>query len=257
MAHSHSTAAAITGVSVALFFIHFAGTSGWGYAQAVSSASHVAATSALQNFAGFLIASAAPVITGFLVDRTHSFELALLICSGITGLGALSYATLAAPRRTLNSGRVCGLSVCVHAGFRACGSLAQFGDQRERESFFRGVVDVFARTDSLGVVDASVSGEKVADHTGDSGVGTGLGAKQFYREKGGCDGSVCGAGEDGCKAHGSQQGWRQRQEVSEGVAEGGPDVEQRSHFATLEASAQSDGGEEGLRRRSRREPLWR
>ena len=102
VAHSHSTVAAITWISMALFCIHFAGTSGWGYAQAVSSARDVAATSALQNFAGFLIASAGPVITGILVDRTHSFQLALLLCSGITVLGAVSYATLAAPRGKMN-----------------------------------------------------------------------------------------------------------------------------------------------------------
>ena len=102
VAHSHSTAAAITWISMALFSILFAGTSGWGYAQAVSSARDVAATSALQNFAGFLIASVAPVVTGILVDRTHSFQLALLLCSGITVLGAMSYVFLAAPRGKLN-----------------------------------------------------------------------------------------------------------------------------------------------------------
>ena len=105
VAHSHSTEAALTGISVALFFIHFAGTSGWGYAQAISSAHDVAAVSALQNFAGFLIASAAPVATGLLVDRTRSFQLALLLCSTVTILGAMSYATLAAPRDELNQAR--------------------------------------------------------------------------------------------------------------------------------------------------------
>jgi cyanate permease len=82
---------------MALFCIHFAGTSGWGYVQAVSPLRYVASAGALQNFASFMIASVAPVLTGWLVDRTHSFNLALGVCSAVALLGALSYATLAAP----------------------------------------------------------------------------------------------------------------------------------------------------------------
>jgi cyanate permease len=97
VAHSQSTAQAVAGISAALFFIHFAGTSGWGYVQAISPLRYVASLGALQNFASFMIASAAPVITGWLLDRTHSFSIALGVCSAMTLLGALSYATLAAP----------------------------------------------------------------------------------------------------------------------------------------------------------------
>jgi MFS family permease len=97
VAHSGSTAQAVAGISLALFFIHFAGTSGWGYVQAVSPLRYVASLGALQNFASFMIASAGPVVTGRLLDRTHSFTLALGVCSAVTLLGALSYATLAAP----------------------------------------------------------------------------------------------------------------------------------------------------------------
>jgi len=97
VAHSQSTPQAVAGISVALFFIHFAGTSGWGYVQAVSPLRYVASLGALQNFASFMIASAAPVLTGWLLDRTHSFTIALGVCSAVTLLGAVSYATLAAP----------------------------------------------------------------------------------------------------------------------------------------------------------------
>jgi len=97
VAHSESTTQAVAGISAALFFIHFAGTSGWGYVQAISPLRYVASLGALQNFASFMIASAAPVITGWLLDRTHSFSIALGVCSAMTLLGALSYATLAAP----------------------------------------------------------------------------------------------------------------------------------------------------------------
>jgi len=97
VARSSSTVEAVAGISMALFCIHFAGTSGWGYVQAVSPARYVASLCALQNFASFMIASAAPVLTGWLLDRTHSFSLALAVCSAVTLLGALSYATLAQP----------------------------------------------------------------------------------------------------------------------------------------------------------------
>jgi MFS family permease len=97
VARSQSTAQAVAGISAALFCIHFAGTSGWGYVQAVSPLRYVASLGALQNFFSFMIASAAPVVTGWLLDRTHSFTIALGLCSAITLMGALSYATLAAP----------------------------------------------------------------------------------------------------------------------------------------------------------------
>jgi MFS transporter, ACS family, L-galactonate transporter len=97
VARSHTTVEAVAGISTAMFCIHFAGTSGWGYVQTISPLRYVASLSALQNCAGLLIASAAPVLTGWLLDRTHSFTLALGVCSAVTLLGALSYATLAAP----------------------------------------------------------------------------------------------------------------------------------------------------------------
>jgi MFS family permease len=97
VARSASTVEAVAGISGALFCIHFAGTSGLGYVQTVSPLRYVGSVFALQNFASFMIASAAPVLTGWLLDKTHSFTLALGVCSGVALLGALSYATLAAP----------------------------------------------------------------------------------------------------------------------------------------------------------------
>jgi len=94
---AYSTTAAVVSISFAFFCIQFGGTSGWGYVQAVAPSHLVSALGALQNFASFLIASAAPVVTGMIVDETHSFTLAFAVCAAVTLLGALSYATLAAP----------------------------------------------------------------------------------------------------------------------------------------------------------------
>jgi MFS family permease len=94
VAHAGSSTSAIAGLCLALFTAHFAGTSAWGYAQAASPAALVASVSSIQNFGSFMIASVAPLLTGWLLDRTHSFNLALTLCAAITLAGALSYATL-------------------------------------------------------------------------------------------------------------------------------------------------------------------
>jgi sugar phosphate permease len=88
------SAAAVAVIGMALFFIHFAGTSAWGLVQVAAPASLVGSAGALQNFCSFLFASIAPVLTGWILDRTHSFHIALLICAGVTFLGAIAYLAL-------------------------------------------------------------------------------------------------------------------------------------------------------------------
>ena len=79
---------------MALFFIHFAGTSAWGLVQAAVPAQLVGSAGATQNFCSFLVASIAPVLTGWFLDRTHSFHIALTICACVTFLGAMAYLAL-------------------------------------------------------------------------------------------------------------------------------------------------------------------
>jgi sugar phosphate permease len=85
-----ATAAAF-GIGMALFFIYFAGNSGWGLVQSIAPSEMVASVGTIQNFGSFVCASFAPFITGWLLDRTHSFHLTLIICAMISMLGALSY----------------------------------------------------------------------------------------------------------------------------------------------------------------------
>jgi sugar phosphate permease len=91
VAHSATVAGAVACVSTALFFIYFGGNSAWGLAQAMAPTHMVASVSAIQNFGSFVCASLAPIITGWLLDHTHSFDIALLICCLFTCVGALSY----------------------------------------------------------------------------------------------------------------------------------------------------------------------
>jgi cyanate permease len=85
---------AVVSIGLALFFIHFAGTSAWGLVQVAAPAHLVGSVGAIQNFCSFLFASAAPVLTGWFLDRTHSFNIALVICSCVTFLGAVAYLAL-------------------------------------------------------------------------------------------------------------------------------------------------------------------
>ncbi|NUC26331.1 hypothetical protein HUC31_31430, partial [Escherichia coli] len=50
-----------------------------------------------------ICASFAPIITGFIVDTTHSFRLALIICGCVTAAGALAYIFLV--RQPINDPR--------------------------------------------------------------------------------------------------------------------------------------------------------
>jgi sugar phosphate permease len=78
-------------IGMALFFTYFAGNSGWGLVQSIAPSGIVASVGTIQNFGSFLCASFAPIVTGWLLDRTHSFHLTLEICSLVSILGALSY----------------------------------------------------------------------------------------------------------------------------------------------------------------------
>ncbi len=82
---------AACGIGLALFFTYLAGNSGWCLVQAIAPAGVVASVGTIQNFGSFVCASFAPIITGWLLDRTHSFHLPLVICAIVSILGALSY----------------------------------------------------------------------------------------------------------------------------------------------------------------------
>lgn len=78
-------------ISMALFCVHFAGTSAWGLVQVLVSETKVASVAAIQNFGSFIFASFAPIVTGWIVDTTHSFNMALVIAACVTFTGALCY----------------------------------------------------------------------------------------------------------------------------------------------------------------------
>ncbi|CAI2136556.1 L-galactonate transporter [Serratia ficaria] len=86
-----TTYSAVLLIGMALFCIHFAGTSCWGLIHVAVTSRMTASVGSIQNFASFIFASFAPVITGWILDTTHSFSLALTLCACFTVIGALSY----------------------------------------------------------------------------------------------------------------------------------------------------------------------
>lgn len=88
---SSTPAQAVAFISMALFCVHFAGTSAWGLVQVMVGETKVASVASIQNFGSFIFASFAPIVTGWVVDTTNSFNLALVIAAGVTFCGALCY----------------------------------------------------------------------------------------------------------------------------------------------------------------------
>ncbi|MDE1179924.1 MFS transporter [Paraburkholderia sp.] len=90
-AYTPSTALAITYVSLAMFFVNLASGSAWALVSVAAPRHLVASLGSMQNFGGYLGGSFAPVITGIVVDQTHSFVNALLISAGVAFAAAFVY----------------------------------------------------------------------------------------------------------------------------------------------------------------------
>ena len=79
---------AITCIALAMFFMQFGITCKWILVTAVTPQAYCASAASNQNFAGFLGGTLSPILTGFIVDVTGSFVVALAIGSVITLIGA-------------------------------------------------------------------------------------------------------------------------------------------------------------------------
>jgi MFS family permease len=90
-AYTPSTALAITYISIAMFFVNMSSGSAWALVSVAAPRHLVASLGSMQNFGGYLGGSFAPVITGMVVDQTHSFVDALLISAAVAFAAALVY----------------------------------------------------------------------------------------------------------------------------------------------------------------------
>jgi MFS family permease len=79
---------AIAAIAFAMFFMQFGITCKWILVTAVTPQAYCASAASNQNFAGFLGGTLSPILTGYIVDVTGSFVVALAIGAAITLTGA-------------------------------------------------------------------------------------------------------------------------------------------------------------------------
>lgn len=79
---------AIVFISLAMYFLSLGIAGKWTLITAVAPQSYCTSVASIQNFGGYIGGTASPIVTGFVVDMTGSFVIALAIGAGITILGA-------------------------------------------------------------------------------------------------------------------------------------------------------------------------
>ena len=90
-AFAQSPGLAIALVSIAVLFSNCASATIWGLVTAAAPPNYVASLGSIQNCGGYLGGACSPVVTGFVVDATGSFVIALFIGAAAAAMGALIY----------------------------------------------------------------------------------------------------------------------------------------------------------------------
>ncbi len=85
---------AIALICVAMFFINLASAACWTMVSVIAPRRKVASVGSIQNFGGYIGGSFAPVVTGWVVQTSGSYEGALVTSGLIAVVGAIAYATL-------------------------------------------------------------------------------------------------------------------------------------------------------------------
>jgi len=101
-AHASSVGVAIADISAALFCNGCATCMAWAIATTAAPPGRVAAVGSIQNFAGYLGGAMAPMVTGFIVQATGRFTVALATAAVIALLSAASYVLLV-PREPMRA----------------------------------------------------------------------------------------------------------------------------------------------------------
>ena len=99
-AHAQTLTWAIADISAALFCNGCATCMAWAMATTVAPRGYIGTLGGIQNFAGYLGGALAPMVTGFIVQATGKFAMAMVVGAVIALLSAASYA-LIVPRRPM------------------------------------------------------------------------------------------------------------------------------------------------------------
>jgi sugar phosphate permease len=91
VAFTDTTWIAIAWISAAVFCGGITSASVWVLVTAVAPEDYVGSLGSMQNFGGYLGASMAPIVTGFIVQATGSFAMAFVVGSLVAALAAVCY----------------------------------------------------------------------------------------------------------------------------------------------------------------------
>jgi MFS family permease len=89
-----ANAVALTLISVSMFFTYVASSASWATVPIAAPSHFTASLGSIQNFGGYLGGALAPMLTGFIVQRTGSFSQALFLAAGVTFVTAALYLAL-------------------------------------------------------------------------------------------------------------------------------------------------------------------
>lgn len=93
-APAHTTGQALFWITLSISGLSAAAPVIWSAPSLIAPHDNVATVGGIINFSGQLAAIAAPVATGYLVTRSHSFASAFIVAAVLLGLGVLAYLTL-------------------------------------------------------------------------------------------------------------------------------------------------------------------
>lgn len=93
-AFSQQDAVVLVLISTSMFLTYIASSASWATVPIAAPSHSTASLGSIQNFGGYLGGALAPMLTGFIVERTGSFTQALLLNAYITLIAAIAYLAL-------------------------------------------------------------------------------------------------------------------------------------------------------------------
>jgi len=102
-AFAKSDALALVCISASLFLIYIVSSAAWATVPVAAPSQFTASLGSIQNFGGYIGGALAPMCTGFIVERTGSFQQALLLSAAITLVSACAYLLLV--RQPIQAGK--------------------------------------------------------------------------------------------------------------------------------------------------------
>jgi sugar phosphate permease len=90
-AYGSSNLLAVVCISLSLFLLNGSSTAAWAMATVAAPQNYAASLGSIQNFGGYLGGTLAPVVTGYMVQATRSFQPALRVAAGVALLAGFGH----------------------------------------------------------------------------------------------------------------------------------------------------------------------